>query len=258
MTVLNNLKKILAFCGVLIIAGAFFGLGLWQWDRAQLSRTPAVVDQTLVPLETITHPHIALPGGAALRHVSVSGKYIGDFQATKQKDGEGKSASWQVSVLETDSGAAILVARGYWDQKPSGAIDPAVSSDVTKEVVRVTGILMPHQNDDRAPLAIQGLSGSLSRIDSAVIVGATTLDLYDGFIIAESENAGAVAANRSRIRPPAPGSAVPGFYWQHISYVIIWWMMVAVALYLPLYQRFNRRSNQSRVAQESSQVESEK
>lgn len=256
--VLNNLKKILAFCGVLIIAGGFFALGLWQWDRAQLSRTSVVVDQALVPLETITHPRIALPGGAALRHVSVSGKYIGDFQATHQKDGGGKSATWQVGVLETDSGAAILVARGYWDHKPSTAINPAASDVATKEVVSVTGILMPHQNENRAPLAIQGLSGSLSRIDSAVIVGATTVDLYDGFIIADSEKIGALEANRTHIQPPAPGSAAPGFYWQHISYVIIWWMMVALALYVPFYQRFNRRSNQSRVAQESSQVESEK
>jgi Mg2+ and Co2+ transporter CorA len=30
---------------------------------------------------------------------------------------------------------------------------------------------------------------------------------------------------------------VPGYYWQHIAYVVIWFLMAVVTLYLPFYQR---------------------
>jgi surfeit locus 1 family protein len=66
-----------------------------------------------------------------------------------------------------------------------------------------------------------------------LVVNQTSLDLYDGYIIADSE----FGITRTRISPPAPKSAIPGFYWQHVSYVIIWWLMAGIVLYLPFYQR---------------------
>lgn len=214
----SNLKQGLAYLTVLVIATSFVGLGIWQWDRARQSQIPIKVDQTLVSLQSVTEPRIALPGNAALRHVRMSGKYILDFRAPNQLDGKGKSGTWQVGLLRTDSGGAILVVRGLWSQR----------SENSGEVI-VTGILMPHQSDDHAEIS----SGVLARLDSSLVVNQTSLDLYDGYVIADSE----AGIMRDRINPPAPKSAVPGFYWQHVSYVIIWWLMAGVVLYLPLYQR---------------------
>lgn len=214
----SNLKQGLAYLTVLVIASSFVGLGIWQWDRARQSQTPIKVDQTLVFLQSVTEPRIALPGTAALRHVRISGKYILDFKAPNQLDGKGKSSTWQVGLLQCDCGGAILVVRGLWSQRSENSGD-----------VIVTGILMPHQSDDHAEIS----SGVLARLDSSLVVNQTSLDLYDGYVIADSET----GIIRSRINPPAPKSAVPGFYWQHVSYVIIWWLMAGVVLYLPLYQR---------------------
>lgn len=214
----SNFKQGLTYLTVLVIAASFVGLGIWQWNRAQQSQIPVKVDRTLVTLQSITQPRIALPSTAALRHVRVNGKYILDFQAPNQLDGKGKSNIWQVGLLETDSGGAILVVRGLWSQRSENSTN-----------VVLTGILMPHQSDDHAEIS----SGVLARLDSSLVVNQTSLDLYDGYVIADSET----GITRTRISPPAPKSAVPGFYWQHVSYVIIWWFMAGVVLYLPLYQR---------------------
>jgi len=214
----SNLKQGLAYLTVLVIATSFVGLGIWQWDRARQSQIPIKVDQTLVSLQSVTEPRIALPGNAALRHVRISGKYILDFRAPNQLDGRGKSSTWQVGLLRTDSGGAILVVRGLWSQRSENSGD-----------VIVTGMLMPHESDDHAEIS----PGVLARLDSSLVVNQTPLDLYDGYVIADSET----GITRTWISPSAPRSVVPGFYWQHVSYVIIWWFMAGVVLYLPLYQR---------------------
>jgi hypothetical protein len=43
--------------------------------------------------------------------------------------------------------------------------------------------------------------------------------------------------DRTRLEIAVDNSKVPGYYWQHISYVFIWWLMAAVVLYLPFYRR---------------------
>jgi hypothetical protein len=74
-------------------------------------------------------------------------------------------------------------------------------------------------------------------LDSSVIVGVTDLELYDGFIVAQSENTSNGQLNRTRVAASTPVSKVAGYYWQHISYVIIWWLMAAIVIYLPFYRR---------------------
>lgn len=222
----SSTQRAIAYLGVSVIALGFITLGIWQWNRAQESRVPVLVDKSLVSLESITKPRISLPSRATLRRVSVTGIYILDFRAPNQVDGNGQRADWDVGLLKTESGAGILVAHGLWANRDLHPVD-------SEEPVIVTGTLMPHQNDDYADPS----KGLLQRIDSSVIVGQTTMDLYDGYVIADSEAVGGIEISRTRIDPPAPTSAVPGFYWQHLSYVVIWWFMALVVLYLPFYQR---------------------
>ncbi len=154
------------------------------------------------------------------------GIYIADFQAPYQVDGAGQSHSWEVGLLATDPDGAILVVRGLWSQRQ---LSPIASN----QVVEVTGKLMPHQNDD----VVQSSQSVLSRLDSALVVDQTSRNLYDGYVIADSESTDGQKITRARIAPPSPRSAVPGFYWQHLSYVVIWWFMAGVVLFLPFYQR---------------------
>lgn len=222
----SNLQRAFSILGVLLIASSFIGLGIWQLNRARESRIPVVVDSALVSLQSVTQPRIALPTKATLRHVQFHGSYIADFQAPFQVDGAGHSDTWEVGLLATDSDGAILVVRGLWSQRD---LHPIISN----QIVEVTGKLMPHQNDD----VTQSSKTVLSRLDSALVVGQTSRNLYDGYVIADSESVNGVKIDREKIAPPTPRSAVPGFYWQHLSYVVIWWFMAGVVLYLPFYQR---------------------
>lgn len=222
----SSTQRAIAYLGVCAIALAFVSLGMWQWNRAQESRTPVIIDKKLVALDSITEPRISIPEKATLRRVSVTGVYVGDFKAPNQVDANGQRSDWDVGLLQTDSGAGLLVVHGLWSERDLHPLYP-------EESVIVIGRLMPHQSDDYA-LASKGV---LQRIDSSVIVGQTSMDLYDGYVIAESESVGSIEINRARIAPPAPRTAVPGFYWQHVSYVVIWWFMALVVLYLPFYQR---------------------
>lgn len=222
----SNVQRALSILGVLLIASSFIGLGIWQLNRARESRIPVVVDSTLLSLQSLTQPRIALPSEATLRHVQVKGRYIKEFQAPYQVDGTGHSGTWEVGLLATQANSAILVVRGLWSQRNLHKFAPT-------QVVDITGKLMPHQNDD----VTQSSKTVLSRIDSALVVDQTLLNLYDGYIIADSESVSGQRIVREWIAPPTPRSAVPGFYWQHLSYVLIWWFMAGVVLYLPFYQR---------------------
>jgi hypothetical protein len=44
--------------------------------------------------------------------------------------------------------------------------------------------------------------------------------------------------NIAPIPSPQLSQAIPGFYWQHISYVVVWWFMALLLLIAPLFPQF--------------------
>jgi len=224
----TTIKKIFTALLVLVIAGSFVGLGLWQLQRAQeMQRSAkAPVDSTVYSLGEKTTATGIVPPESIGKLVTTSGHYIANFKAPNQKDGKGNIADWEVALLQNETDTAILVVRGLWK-------DRFASPDIVMATqVEVTGTLMPHQNEDRAANTAQ----QLSRLDSSILVGSMTEQLYDGFILATSEKTRSGEVDRTRITAPKLTSGVPGFYWQHISYVVIWWFMALVILWLPFYK----------------------
>ena len=224
-------KKFLEYVSLLLIAAVFVGLGLWQLDRARdmktiLNAQPAAITAP-VPLENLLKPRTALDTKVDSKSVSTSGFYIANFKAPNQKDGRGVVKDWEVALLQTDTNSAILVVRGLWSERLQ---EPQLAMS---NRIEVTGILRAHQNEDRA----LNSPGVISRLDSSVIVGLTDLDLYDGYVIAVDEKFRDGDISRTRVTPELRTSRIPGFYWQHISYVVIWWLMAVVVLYLPIYRR---------------------
>lgn len=207
---------------LIIFAATFFRLGIWQLDRAksmqEISKPSA--DKIEVEIQTLIQPRISLPDEAKERLVRANGKYVKILQAENQSHDKKNIDKWQVGVLQLESGAGVLVVRGIGDLSPP------------TEVVEVHGRLMPSQIEDRAPGA--NLPTQLSRIDSSVLLSRVDFDLYDGYVIAITEKPASQI-----IRIPAPQSVVKvaGFYWQHISYVVIWWLMALLVLCLPLFKR---------------------
>lgn len=227
----NFASRVLQGVAVLSIAAIFFSLGIWQLDRARALKASLVVattvDKNIVPLDSITAARESLAPSAMNRMVSTSGHYVADFKAPNQSDGQGVVSDWQVSLLQVGTHSGILVVRGLWADR---LLNPDISQSMN---IDITGQLHARQDSDRA----ENSGGVISRLDSAVIVGTTDLDLFDGYILATRESHQGHDIARPRTSPEKQSSRIPGFYWQHLSYVVIWWLMAGVVLYLPLYRR---------------------
>jgi cytochrome oxidase assembly protein ShyY1 len=229
----SRLKKFGQGLLVLLLASSFIALGIWQLQRAQdMQKSSTIaVDTQIYPLTSLASPTGSIPPESIGKIVSSSGHYIANFKAPNQKDGKGRVADWEVALLQNETDTAILVVRGLWK-------DRLANPDIVMSTsVEITGILLPHQNDDRAENTPQ----QLSRLDSSLLTGITDMQLYDGFILEQNESTRASATVRPRISAPVLTSGVPGFYWQHISYVVIWWLMALVILWLPFYSRRGNR-----------------
>ncbi|MDP1851399.1 MAG: SURF1 family cytochrome oxidase biogenesis protein [Candidatus Planktophila sp.] len=224
-------SRIAAALAVLLLASIFFSLGIWQLDRAAALKaslvTATLVDQNIVSLESIAAANTSLKPSALNRQVKVSGQYIAHFKAPNQKDAIGKLDDWEVALLQVGTNEGILVVRGLWSER-------RLNSDIQQSmVIDVVGQLHARQDGDRAVNS----PGVISRLDSAVVVGITELDVFDGYIVAASESHNGDEFLRTRVSAEKLISRIPGFYWQHLSYVVIWWLMAGVVLYLPFYRR---------------------
>ena len=228
------IKKFFQGAAVISLALIFIALGNWQLDRSvivkELNAASKVIDPKIYDLSELAEPSAALDSRNVNKSVAFSGFYIANFKAPFQKDVDGTVSDWEVGLLQVDGSdplSGVLVVRGLWEDRLKN-LEVAMSTKI-----ELVGTLQPRQNDDRA----DNVPGVISRLDSSVIVGLTDLDLYDGFIVAKSEATRSGELIRDRVVAAPPVSKVAGYYWQHISYVAIWWLMAAIVLYLPFYRR---------------------
>lgn len=227
----NFLTKAFQVVAVILLAAIFVGLGIWQLQRAadlkNSLKVATTIDTNVVPLETLTSPRVSIPATALNKTVSVSGQYIQNFRAPDQIDGDGKQSDWEVALLQVGTNSAILVVRGLWSER---LLNPDIQQSM---VIDIEGLLVASQYDDRSV----NTAGVISRLDSAVVTSLTELDLYDGYVLASKESTRTGELDRTRVTPEKLTSRIPGFYWQHLSYVVIWGLMAGVVLYLPFYRR---------------------
>jgi len=210
----------------LLLIYSSYELGMWQLHRAQAMNvaTAAKPDQPLIALTQVASAGMNLPISAINRIVSTEGKYSTSYLARDQKITEGELANLDVRLLKLSTGHSVLVVRGIASQPLE-----VINSDVS-----LTGRLYPRQNVDRA----FAKPGELSRIDPALVVSKANPFLYDGYIVLQSEKIGGKSSSASFIPTPQITQKVAGFYWQHISYVVVWWFMGALLLIAPLFPQF--------------------
>jgi len=213
----------------LLLIYSTYELGMWQLHRAQAMNVATAVkpDQPLVALTDVASAGMNLPIKAINRIVYADGIYSTAYIARDQKISEGKLANLDVRLLKLSSGHSVMVVRGV-------ASEPL---DVINSDIYLTGRLYPRQNVDRA----FAKPGELSRIDPALVVSKENPFLYDGYIVLQSEKIGGKSSsNTSFIPAPQISQQVAGFYWQHISYVVVWWFMGALLLIAPLFPQFRK------------------
>jgi cytochrome oxidase assembly protein ShyY1 len=223
------IRLILLTATWLLLIYSTYELGMWQLHRAQAMNVATAVkpDQPLVALTDVASAGMNLPIKAINRIVSTDGKYTTSYIARDQKISEGKIANLDVRLLKLSTGHSVLVVRGIAGQ----------SLEVITSDIYLTGRLYPRQNVDRAFTK----PGELSRIDPALVVSKENPFLFDGYIVLQSEKIGGkVSSNSSFIPTPQISQQVAGFYWQHISYVVVWWFMGVLLLIAPLFPQFRK------------------
>lgn len=214
---------------VLTLVAIFGFLGLWQLNAANNLQAAKKVapDPAVYQLSELASPAMALDSRSVGKKVSLRGNYIMTFRAPNQIDQQGMTSDWEVALMQVDQSSAVLVLRGYWKDRVTNP-SPAVST-----AVDLKAVVQPRQFEDVSTNS----PGVISRVDSSVIVAQTTLDLFDGFLLATGEQVSDGIINRDRIALAPVESKATGYYWQHISYVIIWWLMAAIVIYLPFYRK---------------------
>jgi cytochrome oxidase assembly protein ShyY1 len=211
----------------------FIGLGNWQLDRSEDVKAARqfVPDSPRVDLESIASVTSNLEPSAINRLVKLSGSYRQIFVAPNQElltDGEKSFANLEVRLLELSGQRGILVVRGVQGRE---------IQELTEEV-KISGRLYPRQTSDSA----KALENEISRIDPALIVGQTDLSLFDGYVVATAEMTSlGEEIETTRIPAPQLKSKVPGSFWQHISYVFVWWLMALLVLFAPFYNSMKER-----------------
>lgn len=210
----------------LLLIYSTYELGMWQLHRAQAMNvaTAPKPDQPLIELTEVASAGMNLPISAINRIVSAEGKYSTSYLARDQKITEGNLANLDVRLLKLSTGHSVLVVRGI----------ASVPMEVINSDVYLTGRLYPRQNVDRA----FAKPGELPRIDPALVVSKENPFLYDGYVVLQSEQIGGKSSSASFIPTPQITQKAASFYWQHISYVVVWWFMGALLLIAPLFPQF--------------------
>lgn len=220
-----NRQKLGMFAIAILFAVIFFRLGLWQLDKAQLMQEISKPQQerATVQLLSVAQPNKSLSTDALNRIVQLRGKYLANLKAPNQEDVNGKKATWLVGVLQVEGSGKIAIVRGVAEQ----------DIEISKEPTEVVGRLMPSQINNKFG---EVKPGFMPRIDSALLLSEFGSDFFDGYVIARSENP---ASGIEIVPSPIPVVKVAGFYWQHISYVVVWWLMGLLALAMPFIRSKN-------------------
>lgn len=227
---MNSGRRAATALALIALVAIFVALGFWQLDRAaQLRKSQAPYQELpIIALSDVTKPNINLPGEAINRIVLFSGTYVAQLDAPGQRDRAGRVATWSVGVMEVDGGGNILVVRS------------ASPAELPRGDIEVTGRLFHRQFEDVSAAS----SGELRRIDPAIVVADYGGSFFDGYVVATQELAAGqvIEVDRIALDPALP--TTPGNYWQHIAYVVIWWLMAVVVLFLPFYSRWRSREVQ--------------
>jgi len=216
------MKRFWQWLATALLVAIFLSLANWQWNRASELKNPPKIDPTIVPLDSLIAPSQSITEAAVARRVSVSGTFVSNWILPNQADRK----SWVVGLFQTKDNAMILVVRGH-------VANTELQKNESNREAKVIGYLVPQQSRDAA----ENVGNQISRVDSALFVTRTELPLYAPYIhaISEEPSVGFIPV------PFEIGKKVPGYYWQHISYVVIWFLFAVTAIFLMIYQRKSDR-----------------
>jgi len=203
---------------------ACVALGQWQLGRASaFNRSAADGEQSAVPLQSLTSATGTLDGSVVGRLVMVAGIYDPSHEyLVPDKALHGRTGLWMLSVLRVPAGAGVLVVRGWVATVAAAIAYPAPTSPVV-----VTGRLMSAEDPSGGlPPGTVLPPGQVPAASPVALLSQVHFPLFDGYVVLRSQQP-PDTATASLVPSPRTGNAVPGFYFQHLAYVALWWLFAA-------------------------------
>jgi len=253
--------RYLRLLAVALVAAALCGAaGRWQYERwhgkrdanAELRANAAAAP---VPVETLLAPGRAFDPALRMRPVRASGRYdpAGEVYV-RQRQVENEAAFLVVTPLRTTAGPVLLVVRGWVPAGGSALETPRVPAPPDGEV-SVLGRAYPSEpggSSTRLP------DRQVNRIDAAAIgqrLGAETFQGYAELVDQQPPNAGPASAGSPGAGSPGAGktslSVLPtpdlsnpaggADEWQHLAYVVQWYLFAVIALLAPFLLAYLER-----------------
>ncbi|MFJ8788969.1 SURF1 family protein [Streptomyces sp. NPDC102462] len=205
-------------------------MGSWQLsrfeDRVQDHRdateqAAAGSTQAARPLADLLPVDKATSG----KRATVTGRY-GEQLLVPDRELDGRSGYYVLTLLRTDSGKALPVVRGWLP----GAADPARAPAPPAGEVTVTGALQASETPgDNGVSAASGLpSGQTAAISSASLVNLVPYRLYDAWITLDEGDSGMTAVPATA--PGGSGLDLKAF--QNLGYTGEWFVFAGFVVFM--------------------------
>ncbi|WP_241481704.1 SURF1 family protein [Nocardiopsis gilva] len=230
-----------------VVAVSCFGLGYWQYVRAQEPSREVITNplqdlDDAARLQTVLQPGDYMPDDDANRAVTARGTYDADARRLAPAlSPDGEEGYYVVFPLVTDDGVAVAVNRGWIHAEDVDKVDEMPAPPEGK--VTVTGWLRPPQSaeDGYVPLTVP--EGQIDRISTAVLVNEWPYRLYEGYLtMAEQDPADPPATSSAPqaevIPPPSPPKEII-WNWRSLSYAAQWVIfgIAAIVFWVSLMRR---------------------
>jgi len=209
---------------VVVIAIACVNLGKWQLRRLEGRRHAnaaviAGINRAPVPVDSLLRPGEAVPRGALWRRVQATGHYdaAGELLVRNRVLG-GRAGFYVLTPLVTDSGAVLMVNRGWVGAGATAAtrpdVPPAPAGDLD-----VVGRVRP---SERASGHTGFPPGQVDRIAIPAIATGLARPVYGGY--AELTEQRPMPAAAPQPIPPPELSEGP-----HLAYAVQWFIFALMA-----------------------------
>lgn len=210
--------------GGMVLAAACVALGMWQLDRneqrqernalieANLDRPPVAVDDVLTP-------GVPIDPSDEWVTVRAEGRYDAEHEfAVRLRPRAGQPGVHVLTPLVTDSGAAVLVDRGFVAGSGAGVPDLPAPPD---GLVEATGRVRP--SEDRRGPGGDPEAGVIRFVDLDAIAAVLPYPVYGGWLELASEKP-TPAEVPEQVPPPEVESG------PHLSYAIQWFAFATIGV----------------------------
>jgi cytochrome oxidase assembly protein ShyY1 len=230
---------------VVVLAYGCWWLGEWQFGRlhdreTRNAQTTQNLEATPVPVDQVLKVGRGPAGRDEWRRVTATGRYLQDeSMVVRYQTRDGASGVDVVTPLQTRSGAAVLVDRG-WMSTGNTSARPQLPDAPAGQVTVVGWVRVDSPEGDSTTVSDR----SMRAISSRAIAPTVSVPVYGGFVDAEKETPPAA-------KPLQPAEQPDLGNGPHFFYGVQWWFFGMLAVFGFFYLAWDERRKKAAQSERS-------